>query len=152
MEPFGVRLNRLIKMQGSSQAKLAALIGESRQTVNHWVSGQSRPSVDLIPQITSALGVPVGILFGEAMQEEGEAFQRLEFINNYRRLQEAKKALDAALYSMERQAARAGLEIDPPRYEIVESEIHRNNASDLIGSRRNSLSRESSGSKTESQQ
>jgi putative transcriptional regulator len=52
-------LKRLRQRRGLTQAELARRIGVHRVTIATWETGRFRPSVDGLPRLAKALGVPV---------------------------------------------------------------------------------------------
>lgn len=56
-QDFGARLFRLRKEHGISQEELANIIGVSRQAVQKWESGASRPDMDNLTALSDYFGV-----------------------------------------------------------------------------------------------
>jgi transcriptional regulator with XRE-family HTH domain len=56
--PFGPQLRAWRRAAGLKQAALAASLGlHSRSTVSQWERGETRPEVDLLPRLATALNV-----------------------------------------------------------------------------------------------
>lgn len=59
---FPARLNRLRKERGISQEELAGVVGVSRQAVQKWESGVSRPDMDNLTALSDYFGVSLDYL------------------------------------------------------------------------------------------
>jgi len=70
---FNVRLKRLREWRNMTQKELGQQLNYSQQTIHKWEIGEASPHPDLLTKIADALKVPVGMLLGEAMVEEGSA-------------------------------------------------------------------------------
>lgn len=71
-ETFGVRLRRLRKARGFTQAELARALGISQPTVAYYENEDGRPGGDLVLKLSETLGVsPEEILAGQAPRRRG---------------------------------------------------------------------------------
>ena len=60
----------LRKKKGWTQTALAEKLSISAQSISKWECGIGYPDVTMFPAIAEILSVPIGILFGEKMEEE----------------------------------------------------------------------------------
>lgn len=82
---FHARLSRLRRERGMSQEDLAEVVGVTRQAVQKWESGASRPDMDNLVALSRYFGVTLDYLItGEASPLPGQgAVQGQTVINNY---------------------------------------------------------------------
>jgi transcriptional regulator with XRE-family HTH domain len=76
---FNARLKRLREWRNMTQKELGQKLNYTQQTIHKWEVGEASPDPDILIKIADALKVPVAMLVGEAMVEEGsEAYQSAE--------------------------------------------------------------------------
>ena len=78
---FQERLNRLRRERGLSQEDLAEVVGVTRQAVQKWESGASRPDMDNLTALAAYFGVTLDYLVmgrADAPRDQGQTI-----INNY---------------------------------------------------------------------
>ena len=63
-------ISNLRRKKGLSQSALAEMLRISPQAISKWECGVGLPDVTLFPAIADALGVPIGVLFGEKNETE----------------------------------------------------------------------------------
>jgi transcriptional regulator with XRE-family HTH domain len=63
-EIFRERLLKLISKKKMSQAAFGRLIGQSKQNVNNWTTGISKPHIKELIKISEALQVSIDYLLG----------------------------------------------------------------------------------------
>ncbi len=63
------RLRRAVENAGMSQAKVAELLGVSKQLVTHWIQGRRVPTETQLRKLAGVIGVDMGFLSG-AMDDE----------------------------------------------------------------------------------
>ena len=68
-----------------TQEQLGETVGVTNRTVSKWESGVSSPGIDLIPSISSALGITLDLLFG--METQKNTVDVLEKIINELKLE-----------------------------------------------------------------
>lgn len=67
---FGKRLAEMRRKNNMTQNELAEKLSITPQAISKWEREEGLPDVTLFPQIASALGVSVGVLFGEKTEAE----------------------------------------------------------------------------------
>lgn len=81
---FQDRLNRLRREQGLSQEDLAEVVGVTRQAVQKWESGASRPDMDNLAALAQYFGVTLDYLvLGRDPSPDGPPGGGQTIINNY---------------------------------------------------------------------
>lgn len=70
---FNQRLKRLREWRNMTQKELGQQLSYTQQTIHKWEVGEASPDPDLLPRIAAILKVPVGMLLGETMIEEGSS-------------------------------------------------------------------------------
>lgn len=70
---FNARLKRLREWRNMTQKELGQKLNYTQQTIHKWEVGEASPDPDILIKIADALQVPVAMLVGEAMVEEGSA-------------------------------------------------------------------------------
>lgn len=70
---FHARLKRLREWRNMTQSELGQALNYSQQTIHKWENKIASPDPDQLPKIAAVLKVPVGMLLGETMVEEGSA-------------------------------------------------------------------------------
>lgn len=78
---FQERLNRLRREKGLSQEELGNLVGVSRQAVQKWESGASRPDMDNLVTLAQYFSVTLDYLISGT--ESAQTPQHQTIINNY---------------------------------------------------------------------
>lgn len=77
-QTFGARLYRLRKERGISQEELADVIGVSRQAVQKWEAGTSRPDMDNLAALGEYFGVSLdALILGREEREAAPSRARL---------------------------------------------------------------------------
>lgn len=69
MEPFHAKLKRLIDERFPSQAKFAEKAGTNPAQVSRWCNAELEPNVFAALRMARALGVPLGYLADDAMEQ-----------------------------------------------------------------------------------
>ncbi len=80
---FQERLNRLRRERGLSQEDLAEVVGVTRQAVQKWESGASRPDMDNLTALADYFGVTLDYLVMGREQVPAAQSQGQTIINNY---------------------------------------------------------------------
>ena len=80
---FQERLNRLRREKGLSQEDLAEVVGVTRQAVQKWESGASRPDMDNLTALADYFGVTLDYLVLGREQVPAAQTQGQTIINNY---------------------------------------------------------------------
>lgn len=62
--PFGAVLQKYRSKNNISQAELAEKLNTSRNTVNNWENGRSKPDFETIKLLAQMFGIPLYELFG----------------------------------------------------------------------------------------
>jgi len=70
---FHARLKRLREWRNMTQAELGQALNYTQQTIHKWENRLASPDPDQLTKIASVLKVPVGLLLGETMVEEGSS-------------------------------------------------------------------------------
>ncbi len=78
MKDFGKRLAEMRRKNNMTQNELAEKLSITPQAISKWEREEGLPDVTLFPQIASALGVSVGVLFGEKTEAENEVSEYYE--------------------------------------------------------------------------
>ena len=80
---FHQRLYELRRKAGLSQEELADLVGVTRQAVQKWESGASRPDLDNITALSDYFQVSLDYLIAGREREENQTAPATTVINNY---------------------------------------------------------------------
>ena len=75
---YGERIRSRRSALGMNQAELAAKIGVSRNTVAGWETDHSRPDLNTLPALCSALGITINAFFGTERKRTAEESRVLD--------------------------------------------------------------------------
>ncbi len=78
IKDFGKRLAEMRRKNNMTQNELAEKLSITPQAISKWEREEGLPDVTMFPQIASALGVSVGVLFGEKTEAENEVNEYYE--------------------------------------------------------------------------
>ena len=92
-EQYGDRIRALRINCGLSQPQLAARVGVKKNAVCNWEAGRGRPDINLLPQLSEALGVSISALFGAPGRLGELSFDEQRHLTNYRTLTRYDKTL-----------------------------------------------------------
>ena len=99
--PFGERIRRFRQIRKLSQEELAVLTGVSRNTVAGWETGHSRPDLNTVPILCSALKVSLARFFG---QEKPRSEEERHVLQLYGSLEQRDR--EAVFWQMEALASK----------------------------------------------
>lgn len=86
LEYFRHQLARKIEQEGYSYRKFSLSLGKSSNYISSILSGDSYPSFDMLLEISDALCIDVGDLFGHS----GESYEMAELMPKLRKLSPAE--------------------------------------------------------------
>ena len=90
------RVRYFRELAGIEQKELGKRLGISPNTISNWETGRSRPDINLVPAVCSALQVSLSELFGIEDPEEGKsrlAPREQSLVDRYSRLRPGNKAV-----------------------------------------------------------
>ena len=86
---------------GMGQKAFAAKVGVTANAASNWEQGRSRPDVNLLPAICSALGISLYDLYGEKMPAHALSEREKRLIDGYRGLDAGNRyAIDRAVETL----------------------------------------------------
>ena len=86
---------------GMGQKAFAAKVGVTANAASNWEQGRSRPDVNLLPAICSALGISLYDLYGEKMPTPALSEREKRLIDGYRGLDAGNRyAIDRAVETL----------------------------------------------------
>lgn len=123
MEPFHAKLKRLIDERFPSQAKFAEKAGTNPAQVSRWCNAELEPNVFAALRMARALGVPLGYLADDAMEQPAppsEARRSIERLIAQVGEEEALARLEMSYLRMYAAPDRAHLELPTIQVRIVD--------------------------------
>lgn len=96
--PFGAVLQKYRSKNNISQAELAEKLNTSRNTVNNWENGRSKPDFETIKLLAQMFGIPLYELFGIEDDFSPSSTER-GLLSDYRQLSASNQRIVSRIIS-----------------------------------------------------